>query len=111
LPRQGKLAVQPCSLGGLIGWGRGGGGCSLILGDEFQPTVGMGAERACAVFFDEAEYLLGVGVGEDERAVQQEALARFFLFASWSAVALGEQFVHDVGAGVPVRHLDGEAFA
>src|SRR5262245_41214809 len=41
---------------------------------------------------------------------QHEALARLFLFASESAVALGEQFVDDVGAGVAVRHLDGRAF-
>jgi hypothetical protein len=35
----------------------------LIPGEDFQP-IGMGAERACAVYFDEAEDLLGIGGGK-----------------------------------------------
>src|SRR5262245_3838096 len=74
--------------------------------DDLDPAIGVWVERVDPVFLAEGEAVLVVGVGENERAAEHEALARLLLFASGSAVALGEQFVDDVGAGVPVGHLD-----
>jgi hypothetical protein len=63
------------------------------------------------VFFDERQDLLGVCVWEHERPTEREASASLFLFGCRSAVALGEEFVDDVGVGVPVGDFDREAFA
>jgi hypothetical protein len=43
---------------------------SLGACDDFYPAVWVRVERADPVFFDEAGDLLGIGGGEDERAVE-----------------------------------------
>jgi hypothetical protein len=83
----------------------------LVARDDLYPAIGVRVKRAGAVLLGEREDLLVVGVREDERATQHEAFARFLLFGSGPPVALGEELVNHVGAGVPVRNFDGEAFA